>query len=283
MSTTELSQLLDEALRAQKKTPYSVGDLTIALRPFLAWAIEEASLDADLKVLLSRRNIELFISTGVRGYKQASIGNLRSRLLRLAEVMSPHAPASVRLAPLPPADPLRPYGVAEVASLISWAASRSTAPARRSAEVLLALGLGAGLSALEIGDLRNEHITSGIEGVLVRVEGPRSREVWMLDIWGQRLATHLDDSDDYAFRPGRTKSWPNVISNFVGSGELAVRPQSQRMRATWMVEHLNAGTNIKVLAEAAGVESLESFARYLRFVEPLSEEAVRLMLRRSVA
>jgi hypothetical protein len=53
-----------------------------------------------------------------------------------------------------------------------------------------------------------------------------------------------------------------------------VMPQSQRMRSTWITQHLSAGTNVRVLVRAAGVESLEAFTRYLRFVhEPAALEA----------
>ena len=38
------------------------------------------------------------------------------------------------------------------------------------------------------------------------------------------------------------------------------------MRATWIVTHLTAGSPVKALVEAAGVDSLEALTRYLRFV-----------------
>jgi hypothetical protein len=57
---------------------------------------------------------------------------------------------------------------------------------------------------------------------------------------------------------------------------MRVRPTSQRLRATWIVHHLDAGVPVVTLMRAAGVESLESFTRYVRFVAADPEHAQRL-------
>ncbi len=51
------------------------------------------------------------------------------------------------------------------------------------------------------------------------------------------------------------------------------------MRATWMVTHLTAGSPVKALVEAAGVDSLEALTRYLRFVPDADVAAYRAAFR----
>lgn len=51
------------------------------------------------------------------------------------------------------------------------------------------------------------------------------------------------------------------------------------MRATWLVQHLNAGTAIGVLMEAAGLESQKALTRYPPFADVVSEVTGRRALR----
>lgn len=101
----------------------------------------------------------------------------------------------------------------------------------------------------------------------------------MLQQWADELL--LDDAvraERYIFRPDRQGTWRNVVSNFVSSVPREVRPQPQRLRATWIVSHLDAGTNVLTLMRAAGVDSLEAFTRYIRFVAEPAPEAQRAEL-----
>jgi len=50
------------------------------------------------------------------------------------------------------------------------------------------------------------------------------------------------------------------------------------MRSTWIVTQLSAGTNVRALVRAAGVDSLEAFTRYLAFVNEPHPEATQLQL-----
>jgi len=43
------------------------------------------------------------------------------------------------------------------------------------------------------------------------------------------------------------------------------------MRSTWITTQLSAGTHVRTLVAAAGVDSLEAFTRYLGFVDPAPE------------
>jgi hypothetical protein len=86
--------------------------------------------------------------------------------------------------------------------------------------------------------------------------------------------------DMFLFRPTREKTHPNLISNFVDKTTPGrVRANAQRMRSTWLVTHMTAGTPPKVLVEAAGVDSLEALTRFLRFVPDVDPTAARRAMR----
>jgi len=87
------------------------------------------------------------------------------------------------------------------------------------------------------------------------------------------------DPEKYAFRENHTTFYPNLVSNFVDRGHpTRVRLTTQRLRATWIVRHLVAGTPVVALMDAAGVESLEAFTRYTAFVLPLGIARLRSAL-----
>jgi hypothetical protein len=252
------------------KTPYTSRDLLLVTTRIAAWAVTSAGLELDRRTLFNRHVIARFVRSGLSEYNEAARGNLRSQLLRMAEVLLDPRDVPLRLTPMRPADPSRPYSRREIVILRSWAETQSTGGRRANARVLLALGLGAGLSAVEIGNLTAKEIAVAEDGVTLRVVGVRERDVPVLREWEAPLRarrTQLAD-DRFAFREGHTANYDNLISNFVARGaSVEVVPQSQRMRATWIVGHLDRGTPIVLLAKAAGVESLEAFTRYIRFAE----------------
>lgn len=188
-----------------------------------------------------------------------------------------------KLGVLSPSNAAAPYSDRDLVRLRNWANSQSTPFRRTNAAVLLALGAGAGLSASEIGRLRIGRLRVDAAGVVVDVDSERMRTVPVLRAWEEVLIERAAalPPGSYAFRENHTVEYPNLISSFVvRSGTMTVRPTSQRLRATWIVTHLRAGTPVVDLMRAAGVESLEAFTRYVKFVEPREAHASRVVLRR---
>ncbi|WP_145985685.1 hypothetical protein [Microbacterium phyllosphaerae] len=279
MNLAEVDALVEQCVSLASRTVYSEAEIRFATRPFLTWAVNVAGVEADLFELFSTSNIERFIVVAREAYSPGSLGNLRSRLFRVAEQIGDLQGRRPPVAALPPSSPVSPYAPREVAEMMSWAVSLSTESRRASAVNLLALGLGAGLSSSEIGNLRvknvSEHPRGGID---VRVEGARERTVTMKDVWASELRLPAELSS-YVFRPDRDTTWRTVVNNFVQRAPGTVLVQTQRLRATWIVGHLAAGTHASTLVKAAGVDSLEALTRYLQFVPSLAEDAARTELR----
>lgn len=267
----------DAVARCSDKTAYDDVDLRIAATKLTAWSRSVAGLPLEVDVIFRRDTVGNFIATGAPEYRPAARGNLRSQLLRMSEVLLPQHRVR-KLRPLPPSDPTRPYTVQELAVLRVWAETESTTARIANANILLALGLGAGLTASEIGNVRVADLTVDDLGVVVHVDGDRTRNVPVLRAWDAALRARVKtlNPDRYVFRENHGKFYPNLVSNFVArSHVIGPLPQTQRMRTTWVITHLERGTPVRSLMRAAGVESLEAFTRYVEFLAPPTEEKYR--------
>jgi integrase len=260
-------------------TSYSDRELFAATTPFVLWAWQTAGLPLKREQIFRISVVDRFASVEADSYATAASRNtIRSRLLRMAEVLHPEQ-TERPLRALGASDPTRPYSTEEVIALRSWARSQRTEQRRRDAEALLALGLGAGLSGREILNVRVADIRRVSGGVDVGVGGERPRRVPVLREWERALLDRADadDTKAWAFRAGHTTENPNLITDFVSRSRGRIQLQARRMRTTWIVHHLNAGTPAVALIRAAGVNSLAALDRFLPFAEPADElnEALR--------
>jgi integrase len=248
------------------KTPYSDGDLSQTTSRLAAWMLD---LPLTNRVAFDPLTIERFITNGLPNYAPASRGNRRSILLRMSETLLGDKARRVRLTPLPPSTACAPYTEGEVAELRRWA-RLSTGARRKSALALVALGVGAGLSASEVAAVRKSDVEKLGNEMVVNVHGPRARSVRVEGTCAEDLALALRglESNDWIFCSGRTAAGKNLVTNFVARTETdGTSPNSQRMRATWIVGHLNRGTAVIELMRTAGVASLEAVTRYVQFAE----------------
>ncbi|MEZ5272921.1 MAG: hypothetical protein R2694_11520 [Ilumatobacteraceae bacterium] len=249
-----------EAVReGEPSTPYHAGVLMAVVTAHVRWAWMRGE-PLERRSMFDRYLIEEFTQIGCPAtWSPGSRGNGRSVLFRIAEALLGPDARTPRLAALPPAEPISPYSQVEVASLRSWADTQSTATRRRDAMALLALGAGAGLATEDILPLRVGDVRDRDGALVVHVQGRRERNVPVLAGWCDDLQRVLvDDPEAFVFRPGRTGVGKNSVTNFVSSTGGLNKPSSQRLRATWIVHHLTAGTPMKAFMAAAGVQSLEA-------------------------
>lgn len=266
-------------VRAEGKVPYRSNEVFRAVGEFASWAWLSAGLALDERELLTRPVIAYYVQTGCGQLTEAARGNRRSLLLRVSEQVA--GGLVRRLPPLQPSDPSTPYSGRDLVSIISWARGQSTQERKTNAHLLICLGFGAGLSAQEIIALRVEDIAARDGEIDIRVRAGRPRTVPVLHRFAEAMPAPLsDDPKAFAFRPGRTLEFVNAISNFVQRGYAGgLRPSSQRMRATWIVHHLNAGTPLPLLVAAAGLESLDALARFQRFIDDIDTATAARTLR----
>jgi hypothetical protein len=284
---SEQWQRIEEFVRqavtdAEPDTTEQAADLLTCTTRLTLWAWQTAGLELERDTVFNRWTIEEFIARGCPGLTGGSRGTMRSRLFTVAERLLAADARLPRVAPLPSSSPSVPYTRVELVRLRSWANGQPTFVMRRDANVLLALGAGAGLATSDINRLHIADVSPSDEGVILNVTGLRPREVVLLAEWESTLLGALEHRKpgDLVFGWERTAHSPNSVHGFVARTHgHAPHLTAQRLRATWIVHHLTAGTPLSALMDAAGVMSLEAFTRYLRFVPSADTSQARQWLR----
>ena len=268
----------------QYATSKSVLNLLPVMARYVLWSWQTAGIGLDRETLFRREMIEEFIDHACPTLKSTSRGTYRSRLLHARQTLLNAEGAGVHFdqTPLSPADPMRPYSLRELSALHTWASGQHTVTRRRDAATLLAIGAGAGLASEDIVRLKTDDITIDGLGVLLKVTGRRARLVPVLETWEQPIMDAV-----MAIGPGlpvfgaqRTSFNNNAVSNFVArSSGVGIKPSLQRLRVTWILHHLSVGTPVHHLMKAAGIETLDAFDRYLRFLPEPDANEFRTALR----
>lgn len=167
--------------------------------------------------------------------------------------------------------------------MCAWAEAQSKATKRHNCWALLALGAGAGLRAGEIARVRGRDVVTDDCGVLITVTGARSRSVPVMRQWEDRLSAVAAEvsATEWVFRPQRhTEYYKSVVNGFVHMQTTGLhKPVSQRLRSTWVVTHLAAGTPLLPLMEAAGFETVHGIYRYTTFLLSPDSATSRSILR----
>jgi hypothetical protein len=176
---------------------------------------------------------------------------------------------------------LVPYTRRESAEFSSWAAMQPTPLRFVNAHALLGLAEGAGLHVLEIAACRVGDISLDAFGAVVAIRGSKARAVPVDEASVSTLQVALEDRnpDDYVYQGNRNRKTPGtLVSNADWTG--SERPQAQRLRATWIIERLNANVPVKLVLEMAGIGDPSGLKAYLPFVTtPDKSEWRRLVSR----
>jgi len=264
--------------KADGRTPYSRKELAAALGPLATWCWTTGRANPQADEALDLDVIDMYLLVGLAHWTNASRNTIRSRLLRLAELLTPdQTPRPLR--PLGSAHTSAPYTLKEQAGFLSWARTQGTELRRHNAARLLALGFGAGLTneeliAAKVGDLQIDG-----DDVTLQVHGDRPRHVPILATWAPHLTNVSRKPDEPVFLPGRAYRSANLTGLFIMKSDNRPPLIVRRMRSTWIIGHLNRGTPVLPLLRAAGLNTIEPLDRYLRHTEPWLTHAAADALR----
>lgn len=267
--------------------PLTSYTVTTLLRPamyFVHWAVCICGAELDASTVFTQPVIEQYVHETMPDLTDGTKRNYRAWLLRVAEAVNPDANPNNPM-PLAGRALETPYSSAELDALDRWASGQRTAYLRQNAAVFLALGIGAGLPAKEMVQVRAEDITVDENGaVAIAVVGQLKRSVIVTARYEKTLshAAKTAPTGAFVFLPKRTRTNNDVVSAFVGRtdtprGTPPVR--SRKMRNTWLVRHLTNRVDVTTLMEAAGLQSLESISRLAQFVPTPSAAERVIMLR----
>jgi hypothetical protein len=237
----------------------------------------------DSESLFTPELIDRFVTEGCLHLTDGTRLNYRSQLWQVGAVVVGHTLFPPRSVALPASPSWAPYSPAEVTELVSWSGGLPTESMRRESWALLALGLGTGMRSEEIVRAvgTDIHQENGI--VLVDVLGTGGRVDRVVPVrqdWaGAVLEVARDSGQQPYFQPDRNRIHRNTILGFIRRCSVDEVPKFkvQRLRITWIVGHLSAGTHLVALEQASGVRASQ-LVRYLRFATPPIPDRARLLL-----
>ena len=254
----------DAVARAAPSSASSAMKYCSPVASLLSWCCG-AGLDLRPDVVFHPDTIDRWV-TDSSGFSASTRACYRSVVRKFAaKVVGPplYPPSPVmNLSP-----PLAPYTAAELAVIVSWARGLPTERMRQRVGVIIALALGAGLHAGEI-----EAATAACvhpmfpTGFEIRVRGNRARRVPLVSRWDATLhdAVFRSRGGSLLF-PNQAKVRERAINGLFSGLPTSPSPKLSvpRLRTTWIVQHLDAGVPLNLLAEVAGTEH---FTRYMAFM-----------------
>ncbi|OII21858.1 hypothetical protein BIV01_17705 [Curtobacterium sp. MCBA15_013] len=256
----------DVVARTEPLVTYSARELYPAVTRLAHFARTEYAPLTDASVF-DPYMVNRFVVHHLAGYNRASRNTIRARLRRVSEALLGDN-AIGKFKTLGRADAVTPYTVAEQASLEGWSRAQTSEERRTSAAALLSLGFGAGLTGAEIIRLRVEGVEArGDELVAYVGSGSGARAVPVSKEWDAGLRTRIEfmHGQGWAFRAEQRGNNVNLVTDFISRTAPPMEIQTRRMRATWIVSHLEAGTPLKTLLRIAGLQSAEALDRLLPF------------------
>ncbi|WP_460801807.1 hypothetical protein [Microbacterium sp. GXF6406] len=251
---------------------------------YVAWARFAEGYELDRVLLFGRDMVSFYIATAIPHVTEKTRASYRSQLFAASAALLPASMTPSPIEPIQQRKATTPYTNDEVEALYRWANGQPTQHLRRNANVILALGLGAGFKMREINALTTRHIHVDNEGVVVTSPAD-GRQVPVRAEWEEIIETAAEplDEGEFLFRPGRIatkRSLTNAGSDFLATTHQRENaPNAYRLRATWIVGHLVARVPFDVLVRAAGLQEAASLYSYLPLVPEAEFVAVRHMLR----
>ncbi|MFE0643886.1 hypothetical protein ACFW2Y_20070 [Streptomyces sp. NPDC058877] len=264
--------------------PYDVERLLHVVGRLALWA-EAAGIERSADAWLRNEVIDAFVLSRAGDIEASSVRTYRTWLLRVRDAL-----AWSERGEAPPvrmhadASPHQPYTAAELAGLRHWA---THLPRQQRTDALALLGLGAGLGLMpkEVAASRGTDLRRPRrDGPLLHKGVERLVPLVARAAWDPVLGELADRAGGgYLFRPRRTVEYSK---NLIGSWSLLHRPpqdlpavQVGRLRATWIVELMRAHIDHHLIAQAAGLASAASLARWQHLVPPVDDATAARLLR----
>lgn len=249
-----------------------------ALAYLASWCVDQ-HIPIDVEHVLDPDTVERYCAEGLSG-TDAALSRVRGDLRRLGRTLSATAPWEPPPVPLARTKLPAPYSWAELAIIERDIARQATPLRRETARAMWLLGLGAGLDGRWNTKVRGTAVSKVADVAVVAVPDPVARLVVVRAAYAPDLLELAADVGD-GLLVGERKVSKNSASEFaaeitIDGGRLAFSPA--RLRSTWLVSQLEAGTQIPVLLQAAGMGTFGSLGDLLRYVRPLAEADARTQL-----
>jgi hypothetical protein len=245
-----------------------------ALIRLVTWCLDQG-IELNRELVLHPDNVERFVLSLPGGSIRATC---RGLLRRMGPALTRTAPWGPRPTPIPASRRPPSYSPTELELLRSAARAQPSPVRRKHAMAMIALGAGAGLDGRWAVGVRARDILAIGTGIAVRAGPPMPRTVPVLGAFEADLMELAAGDGDRLLLGGRPGSWSRcayIAGHF--KAWPGVPPLSaNRLRSTWLVWHLRAGTRLPEFLKAAGLTTHSNLSDLFEWVDPLSShEAVR--------
>lgn len=290
-----IGTFIDEAVaETAAATGRAERSLYPAVSVFVLWCWQSRGTPLERRRIFRKTTVEEFVHLAMSSYSAGSRSTHRATLWLMVETLN-SADLNRSHRSLPRSAPTAPYTRAEIATLRSWSLAQATERRQHDATALLALGLGAGLAARELLGVRRSDITDDAAertineatgeimdevadevadkvvddagGLTVSVRGDRARNIPILVEWARPLRTILTNlnRDEWVFRPGRISATSGQVTDFLLRARTTLDIRPARMRTTWLLNHLHAGTPPHELLRISGLKNFAALDKIAVF------------------
>lgn len=261
---------ISTAVRMQPRTYETVRRLMTMSARFNVWVWSATGAELTVERIYTNNNAYLFLQERLAKRSEAH----RWGVIRQLGAIAALGTTTIKSLPSPQRNPRRrPFSLAEVAAMHSWAASLTTDLKRKNALAILGLAGGAGLRTDEVIEMRIRDIEVVDGRVFVNVPGTRARTVPVRTPWNRTLMRSLaerTDLDEFVFRGWRLDEYrPRAIQSFLTEHPSRVRATVSRLRASWIVTQIDNGLPVPVLMTIAGFTAAASLDKHLVHAQPL--------------
>lgn len=252
------------------------------LAGLLIHTIKVKCLPLERRVVFDGRNVDAYYKEILA--ERTSGWVTRGRLLRLAAELYVFDPArrDARTTKRK-SNTFLPYKPAEITRLRSQGSTRSTAHQRHNWKALVALGVGCGTTSTEAVQVTVSDIVLHPHHVEVHVPGSRPRVVICSADWEDNLREAVIGkvATDYLIlttnRPTIGSTW--VVGEIRRMSAWDTGFTMERLRSTFIVNHLEAGTSPVHLLRMLGVHKWSTIERLVGFANIPSVEDSAALLR----
>lgn len=241
------------------------------------WATGEG-IALDRERILDPDTVERFVvSLGA----ERSAATYRAVLRRVGPLLTKTAPWEPRPVAIPRRQLAPPYREDEVLTLMEDAVVQPSRSRQRSACAFLVLGLGVGLDGRWVTQVRAGDVGREGDAVTVSVGEPSARSVVCIG-WLEEELLGLAATARNEFLVGGQSTSKNRTSELVGRLEVPTghpRLSPARLRSTWLLWHIEAGTRLPELCAAAGLRGTQGLGDLLAYADELGADCTNEMFR----
>ncbi|TYP87133.1 hypothetical protein [Blastococcus xanthinilyticus] len=247
---------------------------------------EDAGIALTRQRVFSERTRQRFLHVVCADHVDMAQAGYRSRLDVISGALSRSAQVAALTRPtISAADVLTPYSAETIVDVRAWVGGIRPATRRQRTAAILDLGLGIGARRRDVAVIRGCDVSRDATGVHVTIGGTSPRTVTCLARHEDSLwASAQQAGGNLIVAPTIARLSENRFQESVNQIN-ALRPPApimlRRLRNTWLIEHLAAGTPLNVLLPAAGLTTAAHLMDLLPHV-PAAVPAVAVQaLRRS--